>query len=280
MQLQASYACVFSDPQDAARLHTWFDGATVHQQRVSQKLLAALSGCGRYGAPGPTRSPSRPSTASENRSRPLITAEGRSCTKALRRPKTAGASPGEGQCAKGYALDPAHSKQQTNAWITMNDQFYGFRKLYPTIYNAAAEASRAVPAPNMLFSSEYAQSLKLGAGPYWNRFLQTTNQAVSGSVYASTMEQKVCLRWTSAQHVNPCSGTKLSSSSHMQASHDQCFFNWVQRQRLYYGDLLTDAAAAKMDQMLEEADDAVKCELLDALRMLYAAVQPTRYTTS
>lgn len=73
----------------------------------------------------------------------------------------------------------------------MNDQFFGFRKLYPAVYNAAAEASRAVPAPNMLFNSEYADSLKRGAGPYWRRFLQTTNQVVNNSVYASHMEKKV-----------------------------------------------------------------------------------------
>lgn len=57
---------------------------------------------------------------------------------------------------------------------------------------------------------------------------------------------------------------------------DQCFFDWVQRQRLYYGDLLTDTAAVRMDQMLQQADQASKSELLEALRLLYAAVQPDR----
>lgn len=188
MQQYTVHASVLKDSEAASRLQLWLESASSQQRQICVKLLSSLSSSIRCGGTGsrPTVPVSRPSTASGCKGPSSLTAEGQQCTLTPRRPQTAGPT-----TRTAAAKQSETASVQNNAWITMNDQFFGFRKLYPAVYNAAAEASRAVPAPNMLFNSEYADSLKRGAGPYWRRFLQTTNQVVNNSVYASHMEKKV-----------------------------------------------------------------------------------------
>lgn len=200
MQPYIVHASVLKDPEAGSRLQLWLGNATSQQRQVCLKLLSSLNGGGCYlgTASGPVGAPSRPSTASGCRGSSSLTAEGQKCMLTPRRPQTAGptlrnAPEGAPDASSTHQKQANVVSMQANAWITMNDQFYGFRKLYPSIYNAAAVASRAVPAPNMLFTSEYADSLKRGAGPYWRRFLQTTNQLVNESIYPSNMENKVRL---------------------------------------------------------------------------------------
>lgn len=199
MQPRPVHASIFKDPEAASRLQLWLGNASSQQRQVCLKLLSSLNGGGHVGTVvAQVGAASRPSTASGCRGSSSLAADGQKCMLTRRRPQTAGPTPRNAPDRVPEHIATAEKQanvvsMQDNAWITMNDQFYGFRQLYPSIYNAAAEASRAVPAPNMLFSSEYADSLKRGAGPYWRRFLQTTNQIVNESLYSSNMENKVRL---------------------------------------------------------------------------------------
>ena len=135
-------------------------------------------------------------------------------------------------------------------WVTTNEQFYGFRDTYPEIYAVAAAATRARPAPNLTFRSEYSDSLKAGSGEYWKRFLQTTNERTNKAVHKPNLEY--------------------------QARKDAGFFAWMQKQRLYYGEFLTDAAAAKVDAALESANGQRRTEILAATRLIFAIVRPEK----
>lgn len=160
---------IFKDPDSASRLQLWLEHCSAQQRHICLKLLASLNGSGSFGGPGAKTVcvTSRPSTATGCRGVASITAQGQKCSLAPRRPQTANARPrachehplGANTIAAGK--DNPTMPMCTSAWMTTNDQFYGFRRLYPAVYNTAAEASRAVPAANMLFTSEYADSLKV-----------------------------------------------------------------------------------------------------------------------
>ena len=135
-------------------------------------------------------------------------------------------------------------------WVTTNEQFYGFRDMYPELYDAAAAATRARPAENLTFKSAYSDSLKAGSGEYWKQFLCTTYGRTNASVHKGAAEASAAL--------------------------DPGFVAWVQKQRLYYGDLLTDAAAAKMDTALAQATAQKRGELLAAMRLMFAAARPDK----
>eukprot|EP00892_Ulva_mutabilis_P011736 jgi/Ulvmu1/8935/UM005_0026.1 len=255
-------ALVFKDPKSALRLQVWLENCSVQQRHVCLKLLSSLGGHGSYGGigKGTVVVTSRPSTATGCRGASSLAAEGQKCSLAPRRPQSASFRPEtaperQNGASIGTDADKADAAPvHTSAWMTTNDQYYGFRRLYPAVYKTAAEASKAVPAANMLFTSEYADSLKKGAGPYWRRFLQTTNQVINNSARPPKLDDQV--------------------------KQDQCFFSWMQRQRLYYGDLLSDSAAARLDQMMGQADQAGKLELLESVRLLYAALQPDRHKST
>lgn len=299
---------IFKDPESASRLQRWLENSSKQQRSVCLKLLSSLSGTGGYGgtrlrAPSVT---SRPSTASGWRGTASLTADGQKCSLELQRPQTANPKPNKPQerpkCAT-KSTDAQHSEavpMHTSAWMTMNDQFYGFRKLYPNVYNTAAQASRAVPAPNMLFSSEYADSLKvrlatLGKCSCWQVLSAVVldccrkAQGHTGDVSSRPPTKlstilctllRLTTRFASLIVLYRCQRLdrlhwNYGEFVQVQMNH-QCFFSWMQRQRLYYGDLFTDATAAKMDHMLRHADKTSKQELLQALRLLYAALQPDR----
>ena len=145
---------------------------------------------------------------------------------------------------------PAAVCFQAPDWVTTNDQFYGFRELHPEIYSAAAEATKARPAPNLTFRSAYSDSLKAGAGNVWKQYLCTTNELVNRRVH------------------KPDGAT--------QAQKGSSFCAWMRKQRLYYGELMTEAAAARLDAALEAATSEERLRLLAAARLLYSIVQPER----
>ena len=168
------------------------------------------------------------------------------------RPATATTAAGRPPLATAASPRPATAEAAATAadWVTTNEQFYGFRDLYPELYEAAASATKALPAPNLAFKSEYSESLKKGSGEYWKQFLQTTNERLNKAVHKPNKEY--------------------------QARKDAGFYYWLRKQRLYYGDFLTEVAATRLDAALEAADTTGKAELLAATRILFAIIQPNR----
>jgi hypothetical protein len=134
-------------------------------------------------------------------------------------------------------------------WITTNEHYYGFQELYPALYNAAAAATRAKTARNLSHYSEYSESLR------------NTSVDMSKSGFCSTYEA-TNKRLYPAQ----CSSTAQHAG----------FVDWVQKQRMYYGRLLNESAAARFEHVFKAAGAQQQATMLAALRLLYAVAQPDR----
>lgn len=134
--------------------------------------------------------------------------------------------------------------------MTTNEQFYGFRELYPDIYAAAAIATKVWPASNHAFKSEYSELLKKGSGEYWKQHLRSTYESTNQAVHKPNHEYQV--------------------------RKEAGFFYWMRKQRLYYGALLTEAATEKLDGLLEGASAQRKTAILAAARLLFAIIRPEK----
>jgi hypothetical protein len=111
--------------------------------------------------------------------------------KCLLRPRSACVSQsGSPVAAEGHEQAEI-AEHQACPWITTNEAFYGFRELYPETYNEAATATRARPGPNLMFLSEYAESMKRGTGSWKN--MKSTTEAVNQSVHPPSVAQQVLI---------------------------------------------------------------------------------------
>jgi hypothetical protein len=186
--------------------------------------------------------PSPPEAAVPANVRPATAA----CTKKGRQ-----SSPTEAPVPVSVRPSTASSMPMTaSQWITTNEQFYGFRELYPDIYAAAASATKARPASNNAFKSEYSESLKKGSGEYWKQCLRSTYESTNQAVHKPNHEYQV--------------------------KKEAGFFYWMRKQRLYYGELLTEDVAEKLDGLLEGASAQGKTDILAAARLLFAIIRPEK----
>jgi DNA-binding SARP family transcriptional activator len=58
------------------------------------------------------------------------------------------------------------------------------------------------------------------------------------------------------------------------------FMEWVQKQRMYYGELFSEAAASRLDRVFTSSHAQQQAMLLAALRMIYAASQPDKFVAT
>eukprot|EP00798_Chlamydomonas_sp_ICE-L_P026070 gene26070-11773_t len=57
----------------------------------------------------------------------------------------------------------------------------------------------------------------------------------------------------------------------------EAFFKWMQKQRMYYNDLFTEAEKEDMDKLLLESSLEKKQEMLAALRQVHSAIKPGQF---
>jgi hypothetical protein len=147
---------------------------------------------------------------------------------------------------RGETLDPPlHVSDAAN--MTSVQAAHGMSSFYPKTYAKAEEAGRAVPEPNMNFKSAWGESLKNRASETWAPLLKTMKTVVDESVWGPSAP----------------AGTP-----------DEKLLEWLRRQRLYYADLLTPAATARLDALLPRCTVVQRREVLLALRALHAAASP------
>jgi len=147
---------------------------------------------------------------------------------------------------RGESLDPPLPVADA-ANMTTFQATHGLSSFYPKTYAKAEEAGRAVPEPNLTFMSAWGESLKNRAAETWAPLLKTMKEVVDESVWGPAAP----------------AGTP-----------DERLLEWLKRQRLYYADLLTPAAAARLDALLPRCTVAQRKELLLALRSLHTAASP------
>jgi hypothetical protein len=257
---------VFRNPSAAASLSAWLASSQTQPQEralVGSFLQLFMQGPPRpqtavpaIQAPRPAPAAAAQAAAADDEATPRheLTATGVSAV-VHRRPCTADAAPA--RIASGAPAAAAERPASAGGapvaapdWVTTNEQFYGFREMYPDIYASAAAATKARPAPNLTFKSAYSDSLKAGSGDYWKQFLCTTYETTNQAVHKPNRDA--------------------------QAAKEAGFFTWMQKQRLYYGEYLSEGAAAKVDAALAAAGAARKSELLAAARLLFAVVRPEK----
>ena len=172
---------------------------------------------------------------------------------AAKRP--ASASVADPEEAKRRAAKAAQRKKQREAreavFYTSNKLSYGASEIDPELYRSMQDVVRPIRAPNVTLRSEWGESLawaekqraKKTAGA--QKQSQTTYDRLNDSVYPEFL-----------------------SSRNLQ--NDQ-FFEWVRRQRLYYGDILSEEATQAVDEWLDQASDEERQEFLELFRDLHVA---------
>ena len=103
--------------------------------------------------------------------------------------------------------------------FTTNKMFYGIQEVSPEIYAELLEISKPEQVDNRNFSSQY----DLG-GDGFDAFMKNTSYGEANELVANT----------------------ISGSS---AAQERSFATWMQRQKLYYSDLLSEEGMAKVRWM-------------------------------
>lgn len=134
--------------------------------------------------------------------------------------------------------------------ISTNQFTYGLKEMYPQLYKEAREASRSQPSDNLLFKSEWADTLKAGTTATHTRdMMQSTYTRYNKEVHKEEMER-------------------------LAERNDNSLADWAVKQKLYYGDLMTSEYAPHVEALLKEGSAADKMQTLDVMRSLYSVVQP------
>jgi len=130
--------------------------------------------------------------------------------------------------------------------LTSNSITYGIREAAPEVYEDMLDVSRASQAENANFVSQCDFS---DGFPMF-------------------------MRKTAYEEANERAAATVQDNSAAQA---RSFHNWINRQRYYFGDLLTPEASAQIDTWFDTATDEEKDEFLVAFRNIHAAADPDRH---
>jgi hypothetical protein len=127
---------------------------------------------------------------------------------------------------------------------------YNFRDDHPEMYQQAVDSTRSKPVPNFTFVSDWGDSLKRGSDPVWReRFMKSTYTAANNDTYPHFVTD-------------------------FDATKERTFFDWMQRQKTYYGELMTPEKRLEFEKVFEAADVAKKREILESLRQVTSVVRP------
>ncbi|EFJ48129.1 hypothetical protein VOLCADRAFT_117641 [Volvox carteri f. nagariensis] len=132
-----------------------------------------------------------------------------------------------------------------NPHVTRYQETYNLRSAYPEIYEQALRDTKVEPPPNSTFISEWGNSLKSGSEDAHKLHLRTTYNTVNDEV--------------------------VKFKTDAEAVREREFFKWMQKQKSFYGDLLSKEKTKDLDQLLAGATDEQKHEILQVLRTLHAA---------
>ncbi len=112
------------------------------------------------------------------------------------------------------------------------------------------ELTRSKPVPNFTFVSDWGDSLKKGSDPVWReKFMKSTYAAANEDTYPSFV-------------------TDFDSTK------ERMFFEWMLKQKTYFGDLMTPEMRADFEKAFAAATTEEKREMLEGLRQAVAVAQP------
>jgi len=135
---------------------------------------------------------------------------------------------------------------------THNQLTYGASEIEPELYQDIHSLVKPIIAPNLTLKSDWGEGLK--ATGEWRAKMEQKNPR--GRKPAETSYG----RFNDAVHPN-----FSDNAAHTQ---NDTFYRWVRKQRLYYGDILNEDAAAKVDSWLRGASEADRKAFIETFRDL------------
>ena len=104
--------------------------------------------------------------------------------------------------------------------------------------------------PNFNFISDWGDSLKRNVDATWReKFMKSTYAAANDDVYAEF-------------------------KTDFDTTKERAFFEWMQRQKTYFGELMQPAERAEFERQFEAADVDRRREMLEGLRQLTSVIRP------
>mmetsp|Transcript_1288 Transcript_1288/g.5238 ORF Transcript_1288/g.5238 Transcript_1288/m.5238 type:complete len:152 (+) Transcript_1288:841-1296(+) len=136
--------------------------------------------------------------------------------------------------------------------LTTNEATYGGVEFAPELFQDMLKHARPQMSANLTFTSQWGDDVKKNNAT-WKKQLKTTKQLTDESVYKNFRN--------------------LSYEEERRAAKEK-FFQYVRRQRHYYGELLDDQCNEQIDLWLRAASPEEKSEFLSAFRDMYASANP------
>mmetsp|Transcript_23489 Transcript_23489/g.51554 ORF Transcript_23489/g.51554 Transcript_23489/m.51554 type:complete len:728 (-) Transcript_23489:764-2947(-) len=201
----------------------------------------------------PTPAPSTPDQQQQAGSRPRSAPNNRELRALMnahksRRPPTASRS-ASGSPQEAPGTPAAAPTMQKSPVVTTYQMAFHVQEDNPELYARALENARADPVPNYSLISDWGDTLKRGVDEVWRqKFMKST--------YTSSNEDVV------------------KEVTNFDVLKEQAFFEWMQKQDTYYGDLLTKLKKEDMRKLFSAGSLEERREILEALRQVYAVVQP------
>jgi hypothetical protein len=140
---------------------------------------------------------------------------------------------------------------------THNQLTYGASEIEPELYSDIHSLVKPIFAPNLTLKSDWGEGLK-ATGEWRAKMEQKSGR---GRKPAETSYG----RFNDAVHPS-----FSDTAAHTQ---NDTFYKWVRKQRLYYGDILNEDAAAKVDSWLRGASEADRKEFIETFRDLNIAAK-------
>ncbi|GLI58410.1 hypothetical protein VaNZ11_000112 [Volvox africanus] len=131
-----------------------------------------------------------------------------------------------------------------NPHVTRYQETFNLRSAYPEVYDQALRDTKVEQPPNSTFISEWGNSLKSGADEVQKLYMRTTYNTLNDEV--------------------------VKFKTDAEAVREREFFKWMQKQKSFYGDLLSKDKIKDLDEVLANATDEQKHEILQALRTTHA----------